>query len=399
MVINGIKEDVFAITVNDRTTDLFEGLWPISKEGVTYNSYLINDEKKVIIDLAKEFKTDALFDLIGKVVDPTKLDYLVVNHMEPDHTGAIKTLMRINKQLTILCTPKAKPMLESYYGIDKRIQEVENGERISIGSRQLQFFHIPFVHWPETMATYDRSSNILFSCDAFGGYGALPGAIFDGDCHDIGFYEKESLRYFANIVSKFSKPVLMAIDKLADIDIDIIAPSHGLIWRKDPGRIIELYKKWAGYATGPGEPGVTLLYGSMYGNTERMMNSVAKGVADAGIPVEIFDVARTHTSYILPSVWTKSGVIIGAPTYEVALFPAMTQKLEEIAIKRITDKKAAYFGSYGWSGGALKQVKQIIEPVKWDLLDSFEFQGGPTDEDLKKGEYFGKSFAEELKKG
>ena len=399
MVINGIKEDVFAITVNDRTTDLFEGLWPISKEGVTYNSYLINDEKKVIIDLAKEFKTDALFDLIGKVVDPTKLDYLVVNHMEPDHTGAIKTLMRINKQLTILCTPKAKPMLESYYGIDKRIQEVENGERISIGRRQLQFFHIPFVHWPETMATYDRSSNILFSCDAFGGYGALPGAIFDGDCHDIEFYEKESLRYFANIVSKFSKPVLMAIDKLADIDIDIIAPSHGLIWRKDPGRIIELYKKWAGYAAGPGEPGVTLLYGSMYGNTERMMNSVAKGIADAGIPVEIFDVARTHTSYILPSVWTKSGVIIGAPTYEVALFPAMTQKLEEIAIKRVTNKKAAYFGSYGWSGGAQRHFERLIEPLKWDLVDTLEFSGGPTEEDLEKGKALGAHIARVVKQG
>jgi flavorubredoxin len=397
MVINTLQDDVYAITVNDRTTDLFEGLWPITEEGVTYNSYLINDEKKVIIDLAKEFKTDALFDLIAKVVEPSELDYLVVNHMEPDHTGAIKTLMRINKKLTILCTPKAKPMMESFYGVTDRIQEVQNGETLSLGKRELQFVHVPFVHWPETMVTYDTRDKILFSCDAFGGYGALPGVIFDGDCDNLEYYKRESLRYYANIVSKFSKPVLMAIEKLADVEVDMIAPSHGLIWKENPGLIVELYKKWAEYAQTGGIPGITLLFGSMYGNTERMMNSVAQGAAHAGIPVEVFDVARTHTSYILPSVWEKAGVIIGAPTYEVSLFPAMAQKLEDIALKRVMKKKAAYFGSYGWSGGALKQVKSIIEPIKWELEDALEFQGGPTDEDLRRGEQFGEAFARSVK--
>lgn len=398
MVINELSNDIYAITVNDRTTDLFEGLWPISREGVTYNSYLINDEKKVMIDLAKEFKTDALFDLIGKVVDPSNLDYLVVNHMEPDHTGAIKTLLRINSKMIILCTPKAKPMLDSFYGITERIQEVQNGETLSIGKRELQFFHVPFVHWPETMVTYDSSSKTLFSCDAFGGYGAVPGTIFDGDCYDFEFYKEQSLRYYANIVAKFSKPVLMAIDKLKDVELKIIAPSHGLIWRENPQTIIELYKKWAEYASGRGEPGISLLYGSMYGNTERVMNSVTQGIASEGVPVEVFDVARTHTSYILPSVWKNYGVVIGAPTYEVSLFPAMTQKLNEIAIKRVMNKKAAYFGSYGWSGGALKEVKQIVEPVKWEMLDTFEFAGGPTDDDLRHAEQFGSSFAKNLKK-
>ena len=397
MVLTELDKDIYAIIINDRTTDLFEGLWPITKEGVTYNSYLINDEKKVRIDLAKEFKTDTLFDLIATIVDPADLDYLVVNHMEPDHTGAMKTLMRMNKKLTILCTPKARPLLESYYGITERIKEVGDGETLSIGTRELVFTHIPFVHWPETMATYEKTSQILFSCDAFGGYGALPGNVFDDDCKNINFYLKESLRYYANIVAKFSKPVLNAIEKLKDVPLKIIAPSHGLIWRNNPGLIVEYYKKWAEYAKGDNEPGVAVLYGSMYGNTERMMNAVTQGIASTGLPVEVFDVARVHSSYILPALWKFSGVMIGAPTYEVSLYPAMALVLEEAAIKRVMNKKAAYFGSYGWSGGALKGVKSIVEPLKWDIRDTLEFQGAATEELLDKGEEFGKRFAEGLK--
>jgi len=396
MVVTEIKKDVYCISLNDRTTDLFEGLWPIRDEGVTYNSYLIDDEKKMIVDLAKEFKTDALFDLIAKIVEPKNLDYLVVNHMEPDHTGAIKTLTRINPDLTILCTPKAKPMLESYYGVTGRIKEVADGETLNLGKRRVTFFHIPFVHWPETMATYSGADKILFSCDAFGGYGALPGTIFNDQCRDIEFYKQESLRYFANIVSKFSKPVLNAIDKLKGVDIDIIAPSHGLIWRENPGEIIELYKRWSEYSATGGEPGVTLLFGSMYGNTERMMNAVAQGVAEEGVPLKIFDVARTHSSYVLPALWTQSGVIIGAPTYEVSLFPAMKHMLNEAAIKRIINKKAAYFGSYGWSGGALKDVKSIVEPLKWELTETLEFLGAPTEEEWNKAKELGSRFAQSL---
>jgi len=397
MVVNEIEKDIYCISLNDRTTDLFEGLWPISREGVTYNSYLIRDEKTVMIDLAKAFKTDSLITLIESIADPAELDYLVVNHMEPDHTGAITALMRMNDKLTILCTPKAKPLMEKFYGITDRIRTVEDGETLSIGKRELTFAHIPFVHWPETMATYSANEKILFSCDAFGGYGALTGTIFDDQCDKKDFYIEESLRYFVNIVAKFSKPVLNAIEKLAGIDVKIIAPSHGLIWRNEPERIIRLYKEWSELAAGPGAPGVTLLYGTMYGNTERMMNAMAQGVASEGIPVDIFDVARTHSSYILPSLWTKSGVIIGAPTYEVSLFPAMKHILHEAGIKRITGKKALFFGSYGWSGGALKDAKGIIEPLKWELTDSLEFQGAATREELNKGKEMGAQFAQSLK--
>ena len=384
------------ISVNDRTTDLFEGLWPISREGVSYNSYLIDDEKKVLIDLTKDFKTDTLVDQISGVFNPAELDYFILNHMEPDHTGAIKTLMRIAPKATILCTGKAVPLLEAYYGITDRIQEVADGETLSVGDRTLQFFHAPFVHWPETMVTYDTKDKILFSCDAFGGYGALRGYNFDDECSDLDYYKSESLRYYSNIVAKFSKPVLNAIKKLGGVDIDVIAPSHGLVWRAHPEDIIDLYSKWAGYATGDTELGISLLYGSMYGNTEEVMNAIAKGISSAGVPVEIFDVARTHTSYILPSVWSKKGVIIGAPTYEGSLFPAMQSTLEELRVKRVSNKKAAIFGSYGWSGGAEKTIRGIIEPLKWEVTDTFIFQGGPTENDLNKALEFGRNFAKSL---
>ena len=392
-----IKPNVYWIGVNDRTTDLFEGLWPIEREGVSYNAYLINDEKKALIDLSKGLKADEFFANIAAIVDLAEIDYVIINHMEPDHTGVLRTLRKIAPSVTILGTAKTKKMLQSFYGITENVAVVADGETLSLGRHTLQFFSTPLVHWPDTMMTYETTHRILFSCDAFGSYGALRGAIFDDQCPDLDFYQKEALRYYVNIVAKFSRPVLRAIEKLAGVPVEIIAPSHGLIWRQQPQLIVDLYKKWAGYATGPTEVGITLVYGSMYGNTETMMNAVAQGISRTGVPVEIFDAARTDVSYILPSLWTKAGVMVGAPTYEGALFPPVAQVLEMAALKRVLNKKVAMFGSYGWGGGALKHLKRLIEPLKWELVDSFEFSGAPTEEDLRKGEEFGARFAESLK--
>jgi anaerobic nitric oxide reductase flavorubredoxin len=400
-----IKPDIYWIGVNDRTTDLFEGLWPITQEGVSYNTYLINDEKKAIVDLTKALKTDEFFDQIDQLTDVSQLDYVIVNHMEPDHSGVLRILRRMAPQVAILGTEKARAMLESFYGITEDVQVVQDGDTLSLGQHTLRFFSTPFVHWPETMMTYEVSERILFSCDAFGSYGALRGAIFDDECTDSKFYEREALRYYVNIVALFSGPVLKAIAKLADVPVSVIAPSHGLVWRGDPQRIVDLYKRWAEYATGPtpsallgtGEVGVTLIYGSMYGNTEKMMNAVAQGISREGVPLAIFDAARTHVSYILPSLWTQRGVVVGAPTYEGSLFPPVAQALDMAAQKRIRNKKVARFGSYGWSGGAQRHFERIIEPLKWDLVDSFEFIGGPTEEDLRQGEEFGARFARHIK--
>jgi len=394
-----IKPDCYWIGVNDRTTDLFEGLWPITQEGISYNAYFINDQKKAIIDLTKSLKADEFFNQIDQIADISQLDYIILNHMEPDHTGVVHTMRKLAPRATILGTEKTVQMLASFFGITEGVQAVTDGQTLSLGRRTLQFFSTPFVHWPETMMTYETTHKILFSCDGFGSYGALRGAIFDDQCKDPDFYEREALRYYANIVARFSRNVSTAINKLQDLSVSIVAPSHGLIWRKQPGRIIELYSKWAGYATGETEAGVTLVYGSMYGNTEAMMNAVAQGISHTGMPLGIFDAARTHTSYILPSLWTKRGVMIGAPTYETTLFPPVAQCLAIAVHKGVRNKTAALFGSYGWSGGAENEIKRIIEPAKWAVVDSFEFVGAPTQEDLKKGEAFGAAFAKRIQGG
>ncbi len=398
MPVIEIKPDVFWIGVNDRTTDLFEGLWPIAKEGVSYNSYLINDEKKAINDLTKSFKGDEYFAQIDELTDISGIDYIIVNHLEPDHSGLLRTLRRISPRTTILCSQKAKEMMEEFFSITENVQVVSDGDTLPLGKRTLKFFSTPFLHWPETIMTYETTDHILFSCDAFGGYGAIRGAIFDDESQHLEFYEQEALRYFVNIIANFSTRVLGAIEKLKEIPVDVIAPSHGLIWQQDATRIVNLYQKWAEYAKGKTESEVTLIYGSMYGSTEFMMNAVAQGISEAGVPVEIFDAARTHVSYILPSLWTKRGVMIGASTYEVSLFPPVKGVLEMAAHKHIQNKKAAFFGSYGWSGGALRDTKKIIEPLKWELVDSLEFVGSPEDQDLRRGREFGARFADLIKK-
>jgi anaerobic nitric oxide reductase flavorubredoxin len=391
-----IAPKIFWIGINDRTTDLFEGMWPITQEGVTYNSYLINGKKKALIDLTKSLKGEDLLRHIESLTDIAALDYIVINHMEPDHTGVIRLFQRLAPQAIVLCTEKAKAMLESFYGITDRIQVVRDGERVSLGDMDLQFFDTPFVHWPETMMTYIPERGILFSCDGFGGYGAFDGAIFDDEYSSVAYYEREALRYYSNIVAKFSRMVLKAIEKLASLPVKIVAPSHGLIWRAHPERIIELYARWARFGIEPALPEVTLLYASMYGNTETMMNAVAHGVSRAGVSLQVFDVARTHASYILPSLWTRQGVLVGAPTYEGHLFPPMMAALAIAEQKNIVKRKAAYFGSYGWHGGAQLKFQKLVEPMQWDILENLTFIGNPTNEELKAGEEFGARFGHAL---
>jgi flavorubredoxin len=389
-----IADDIFWVGVNDRTTDLFEGLWPINETGISYNSYAIRDEKKALIDLTKAFKLDDYLDKVSRIFSLADLDYIILNHMEPDHTGVIKNLRRLSPKAEIICSPKAVQMLSNYYGISEGIRAVNDGDTLDMGSRKITFHHIPFVHWPETMATYDPKIKVLFSCDAFGGYGALRGALFDDEYPNLEYYEKESLRYYVNVVAKFAAPVLKTIEKLLKIDIECIAPSHGLIWRKSPSRIVDLYGKWAEYGSSGGDKGVTLLYGSMYGNTEAMMNSVAEGIASTGIIPEVFDVARSHTSYILPALLVNKGVVVGAPTYEASLFPYMKIVLEEATLKNIKNKKALYFGSYGWSKGALKKTLAITEPLGWEYFDNLEFAGGAEPGDISQGFELGRLIAE-----
>ncbi len=397
MVCIEITPNIYWNGLNDRTSDLFEGIWPITKEGVSYNSYIIADNKVALIDLVKGIKTDDFLSQIEEVVDPATVDYVIINHMEPDHTGMIKTMQKIAPNVIFVGSERTKQMLEKFYHLDANFKVVKTGDTIELGTHILEFYDIPFVHWPETIATYERTSKILFPCDAFGGYGALGGSIFADEYENLDFYKEEALRYYSNIVAKFSRFTLKAINLLKDLDIKIIAPSHGLIWR-NPKEIIDLYEQWARYGTETaGEEGVTFLYASMYGNTEKLMGAVAQGLSQEGIPIKIFDVARTHVSYILPYLWKYRGVVIGTPTYEAKLFPPMAYVLDIATSKRVINKEVIRFGSYGWSGGAQRDLEPRLDKLKWNLLEFFEWQGGPTLEDLQKGEELGKRFAQHLK--
>ena len=393
-----ITKDVHWVGVNDRMTDLFEGMWPVSREGVSYNSYIIDDEKKTLIDLVKATKTDSFIRRINNVVDVSSIDYIVVNHTEPDHTGALPIVRQLAPGSRIFCTKRAAEMIANFYGIEDNVHVVEDGETLELGKHTLTFYPAPLLHWPDTMLTYLNTERILFTCDAFGGFGSLPGYIFDDQSHDLAYYKKEALRYYANIVCRFSPAVTKAIKKVQDagLVIDVIAPGHGLVWRRDPMDIVGLYGKWADYFNGNGETGVALLYASMYGNTERYMTTVAQGIAQEGIPVEVFDISRTPASYILPAVLKNRGLVLGVPTYEAGLFPPAAHLMDLIARKNIRFKDVAVFGSFLWSGGAQREFTTIIEKLHWNLIDSREFQGGYKVDDVPEAYELGRKVARAL---
>lgn len=391
-----IKPDIYWIGVNDRTTELFEGLWPIQKEGITYNAYLINDEKKAVIDMSKELTTGDFIDNINEIFPVSSLDYIVVNHVEPDHTGAVLRLRELAPKAKIICSKKAGLMLTAFYGIQDNIEIVHNEDTLDLGAHKLQFVSTPFVHWPETMMTYETTEKILFSCDAFGGYGTLEGFIFDDQCPKLNIFKEEALRYFSNIVAGVSMPTLKAITKLADYSISIVAPSHGLVWRNEPGEIIKLYKKWSEATTIPPAAGVTLIYGTMYGNTERMLDFVVQGLARHNVPTEVFDIRHIHPSYILSSLIKYNGVIVGAPTYEKSLFPPIKNMLEYAKLKGFENRKAGFFGSYGWAGAAKKQFEQETVELNWELLDILDFNGRPQTIGVNLGIEFGEKFAQRI---
>lgn len=384
------------VGIHDHQTDLFEGLWPIKDEGVSYNSYLVSSRKTALIDLVKEPFAAGYLDGLKSQADLTKLDYVVLNHMEPDHTSALRELVQAAPQVKILVSEKARSMVESYYGLQDSVQVVKDGEEISLGEQTLRFVYTPFVHWPETMMTYVPESKILFSCDAFGGFGAQDGIIFDDQPGDLGWYLDEALRYFANIVSGVSKPVLNAINKLAGVPVEIVAPSHGLVWRKDPARIINLYAKWAGFSSQPAEKGITILCGSMYGSTAQLVKAVEDGIASTSVAFKTFDAARTHASYILPWLWKNRGVVVASPTYEGYLVPPIRNLLEIASHKRMFNKSAVYTGSFTWGGGARRDIEAYVEQLKWTLAASYDYPGYPGEADMEIGRRLGTELANQV---
>ncbi len=315
-----VTKDVFWIGVNDFETHLFESLWPLPM-GVSYNAYMILDEKVALIDTVKGSFFATFLDKVKALLpDGKPVDYLIINHMEPDHSGAIKVLVEAFPDIKIVGNKKTRDFLEGFYGISDNFMVINDGDVLDLGKHKLKFYLTPMVHWPETMMTYDLTDGILFSGDAFGGFGALNGGIFD-DVVDIEFYEDEVLRYFSNIVGRYSPMVQRAFKKLENVDIKIIAATHGPVWRDNPKQIIELYDKWSRYEA---EKGVVLVYGSMYGNTQKMMEAVAQGLVEEGVEkVRIHNISVTHLSFIIRDIWRFKGVILGSCTYNMELFPPM----------------------------------------------------------------------------
>ena len=389
-----VTDDIYWVGVNDRETQIFEALWPIP-EGISYNAYLILDEKVALIDTVKNCYLTQLVNKIQKLLKSGQsVDYLIINHMEPDHSGAIEMVTKVFPGIQIIGNKKTLEFLEGYYGITQNTKQIADGDVLDLGRHKLSFHLTPMVHWPETMMTYDSTDKVLFSGDAFGGFGALNGGIFDDEL-DVDFYEDEILRYFSNIVGKYSPMVQKAFAKLAGLDIAAIAATHGAVWRKNPKCIIDHYDRWSRYE---GEKGVVLVYASMYGNTKKMAEEVARGLMAEGMNrIRIYNVSESHVSYIIKDAWRYQGIILGSCTYDMKLFPLMKNVTDLLAAKMLKNRSLGIFGSYGWSGGAVKALRAFAEVVKWDLVEpQVEALRAPSDDILAQCKQLGRNMAQRL---
>jgi flavorubredoxin len=324
--------------------------------------------------------------------------------MEPDHTGWLESIKKIKEDVTIYITAAGKRMLEAFFGQTENVHVIKDGELLDLGNgRELQFVTIPNVHWPDTMITFDKLSGTMFSCDAFGTFGNVSDdKSYDDQLsdEDFGMYEYEGVRYYSNIVGTFSKFVKKALVKCATLPIKIIAPGHGIVWRKNPSKIIKDYTRYSNYQEGPAKNEITIMWASMYGMTERGVNKIIEELKKYDIKVNIHNVMEVTWGQILTSIWNSTGVIIAAPTYENNMFPPASAVLEEVAKKQVKNRVAFRIGSYGWAGGAEKELHKIMDEFEtnWHFLPSVEFKGAPTSQDFEDIEVNIKHMVEKISK-
>lgn len=390
-----LTDNIYYIGVNDRTTALFEGLWPLSA-GVSYNSYLIDDEKTAVIDcVGPEFFEEHLANM-RSVLGNRTVDYIVVNHMEPDHSGALALFRQFYPQARIVGNKKTISMLEGYYGIDGAdCIAVADGTTLELGRHTLSFHLVPMVHWPETMVTYDSTSGTLFSGDAFGCFGALNGTVLDTGT-DIEPYFPEMRRYYSNIVGKYATPVQNALKKLAAINIKMICPTHGPVWTEAAGRVIAEYDRMSRYEA---EEGAVVVYASMYGNTRQMAEEVARGLSEAGIrKIVVHDAARTPLSFILSDIFTYKGLAIGATTYNGDVNPAVKAVLEAVKLREVKHRAMAAFGSFTWAGKAAKTISDFADNMGYTQpAPAVEMKQGFNPAAAKSCRTLGKALGEAIK--
>ncbi len=358
-----ITNKIYYVGVNDRNKNLFEGLWPLPF-GVSYNSYLLVDEKVCLIDTVEvDFFTQYL-ENIHEVIGDRPVDFLVINHMEPDHSGSIALVKKYYPDIQIIGNKKTFGMMQGFYGVQGNEVEIKNGDTLSLGAMELQFVLTPMVHWPETMVTLCNNpataeeGTVLFSGDAFGCFGALNGGVIDEqiNCDD---YWLEMIRYYSNIVGKYGTPVQQALKKLAGVKLSYICATHGPVWHQYIERVIGEYDRMSKYET---EEGIVICYGTMYGNTERMAEQIARAASEAGIKnIIVYNVSKTHHSYILRDVFRYKALIVGAPTYNTALYHEMEVLLSELAGKDIKNHLIGWFGSHGWASKAVGKIQEWNE--------------------------------------
>lgn len=356
-----ITNGIHYVGVNDRHKHIFEGLWPLPY-GVSYNSYIIADEKIALVDTVEaDFFTQYL-DNIRSVIGDRPIDYIIVNHMEPDHSGSLTLIKKYYPNAKIVGNKKTFGMMQGFYRVgndaDGDTLEVKNGDTLQLGSHTLAFTLVPMVHWPETMVTLDTTANVLFSGDAFGCFGALNGAYIDAEMNcDI--YWDEMLRYYSNIVGKYGTPVQQALKKLAGVQMDYICSTHGPVWHEHIERVVGMYDRLSRYE---GADGLVIAYASMYGNTERAAEVIARAASEAGVKnIIMHDVSRTHHSYIIADIFRYRALILGAPTYNNGLYPQMESLLSELAGRDMKNRLLGWFGSFSWAGKAVKTIGEWNE--------------------------------------
>lgn len=385
-----ITKDVYMLSMNVSNI-LFEGIWDIAN-GVSLNSYIVKGDKTAIIDgvVGWDGVPENLYKSLEEIdINPEDIDYLVVNHMEPDHSGWMENLIKINKNFTIVCTDKAAKLVSSFYGDKVNFKVVKEGDTLDLGNGKVLSFHpVPNVHWPDTMYTYEVDTKILFSCDMYGAFGKMEEHYFDDELtvEEVDMFENEGIRYYSNVMNTFRPAVKKAIEKSKELDIKIIAPGHGPVYRENPQKIIDDYTRFNKYSEGTGKNEVTILWGSMYGMTKKAVDFAKAILKREGIKVNDLEMPYENGSEVVASIFKAAGIIIAAPTYEYNLFPPVATAIDEVGRKKITNKLAFRFGSYGWSGGAEKELKEIVEKkkMKWDFIESVEFEGSPKEEDFNE---------------
>ena len=362
--VKNIKNDLYWVGGTDRRLALFENVYPIPR-GVSYNSYLILDEKTVLLDTVDYSVSQQLFENIAHVLGGRHLDYMIVNHMEPDHCGTIGALVTRYPDIKIVCNSKIAGMMKQFFDfdVDARVQIVEEGDTFTTGRHTFAFAAAPMVHWPEVMVTYDATDKTLFSADAFGTFGAMNGNLYADEVNFERDWLDDARRYYTNIVGKYGPQAQAVLKKAAGLDIEMICPLHGPIWRENLGWFIDKYMKWSSYT--PEDQAVMIAYGSVYGHTENLANVLASKLADLGVKdVRVYDVSATHPSYILSEAFRCSHLVFASITYNGGIFTNMEHLLLELKAHNLQNRTVALMENGSWAPVAGKKMKEIFDSMK-----------------------------------